>query len=142
MNLNSTISGMDPKLQGKGFIIAHDQDLTPRVVPTPQNYFGISEGMGHILWIMAMDIIYKFQCEDFTTDNFQETKRFIKAYSQQLHQSKPWFPSVELRKLRKDPEKFFKIFKFTLQEDMKRYYGRAAQGMIKDMLQELEKVTV
>lgn len=141
MNLNSTISSMDIKLKGKGVIISYDTDMTPRVIPTPADYCGIDD-MGHILYIMARDIIYKFECENFNLDKFQETRKFIKAYHQNVMQRKPWFPSVELRKLRKEPSQFFKIFKFTLKEDLQRYHGPVAQGLVQDLLKELEKVSV
>lgn len=141
MKLNSTISSMNLELEGKGYIIAHEDDLTPRLIPTPKNYCGMDD-MGHILFLMANDIIYKFQCEDFHTEHFAETRKFIKAYHQNDMKRKPWFPSVELRKLRQDPNKFFKIFKFTLQEDLQKYDGRAAKGLVKDLLKELQKVNV
>jgi hypothetical protein len=142
MSFNSTISSLDPKLKGKGFIISHDDAMTPRLVPTPPDYCGI-EDMGHLLYIMAMDIIYKFQCEDFQTDNFAETRKYIKAYYQHsITQKKPWFPSAHLRKLQKEPDRFFKLFKFVLEEDLNRYHGPVAQELIKDLASELAKVKV
>lgn len=134
MSLNSIISSLDIKLKGKGFIISHDPDITHRVVPTPADYCGMDD-VGHILYIIAMDIIYKFQCEDFTVDNFQETRKFIRACHKNTMQRTKDFSIVELRKLRKEPNQFFKIFKFTLKEDLQRYHGSAAQGLVTDLLQ-------
>lgn len=135
-----TTSSMNLKMQNKGFILTTDDQLTPRIIPTPKDMCGL-DNFEEILYIFAMDVIYKFQCEDFDTFKFARTQEFITAhYQKHTLQNKPWFPSAERKLLNSDPEMFYSSFKLALKKDLESYYGNSAKPLVELMIKELEKV--
>lgn len=132
------IANIDPKMMGKGYIIRHVGLAQPLVENCPPKYSGIDPHQ--TLFILAMDIRYKFKCEDFQ-DQFSKTGLFIKAHIQKDHGRNPWFKSKERKLLDLSTEKFYKEFRETLLNDLKSYYGKYGRELAQKMTKEVEKIS-
>lgn len=136
----ATSSSINPKFQDKGFIIVKYDDLIPRIIPTPKGYCGF-ESSGHLLYVLALDIIYKFQCEDFVTEEFDQVRKFTRAYYQKnILQTNPWWPKMERKLLDRNSAGFNVLFKHTLATSLHSFYGDCAQKLVQECLRELAKI--
>lgn len=123
---------------GVGYIIRHHDLVRPVVESCPSKYYGMSGD--HTLFVLAMDIRYKFKCEDFE-DKFQDTAKFIKAKIQKNHKYTVLFKSKERKLLDTNPKDFFLLFKETLEKDLNSYYGSYGKNLAEKMKKEIDKIS-
>lgn len=131
------IANIDPKMMGKGYIIRHVGLAQPLVEPCPKKYSGIEPYQ--TLFILAMDIRYKFKCEDFQ-DQFEKTGAFIKAHIQKDHGKNPWIKSKERKLLDSNEDSFYLKFRETLVSELNSYYGKYGKELAQKMIKEVEKI--
>ncbi len=131
----------DKTMYQRGYIIRHVGLVQPVVelCTTKENndLYGIPGS--HALFILAMDIRYKFQCEDFE-DKFERTAEFIKASIQKSHQYRTFFKTKERKLLDSNPRGFFNAFKVALKEDLDTYYGKYGKELATKMKKEINKI--
>lgn len=142
----SSISFEIQKGHPEGFVIVRgDKDLEflmPRLISVKNHPKYQDNGISpeHCLYILAMDIIYKFQCEDLDLQ-FDETREFISTYFRIYSMKKnPWFKS-DLEKLAlKSKSEFMKKFFYTLEMDLDRYYGEVSKKLVRECKKEMSKL--
>lgn len=136
-----TTSSFDPKMENKGFIIQTDDSRTPSLVPATGGYCGI-ESHQELLYILAIDVMYKFRCEHFE-DKFEATRKFVAThYQKNVLMNKPWFKSKERKLLDTYPDSFYKEFKKTLLSDLSNYWGDVARPLVLTIKTEIAKLEV
>lgn len=137
--MGKTISTMDRHMENKGFVIKTDEHQTPFLVPASGGECGF-ESPRELLYIFAMDVLYKFQRENFEV-RFDGTRNFIRTHYQKFNrQTKPWFKDDFRKLLDRDPEGFYHLFKLKLQKELSFYYGECAKPLVEKMQAELEKI--
>ncbi len=130
----------------EGFVIIRGDKnlefLMPRLVSVKNHPKYQDNGISpdHCLYILAMDIIYKFQCEDLDLQ-FEKTREFISTYFKIYSMNKkPWFKS-NLEKLAiNNKSEFMKMFFVSLDMDLDRYYGEVSKKLVKECKKELLKL--
>lgn len=139
--MSSTVSGLNLEMENKGYIITTDENRTPQVVPATNGFCGF-ETHQELLFVFAMDVLYKFKCEDFQV-RFDGTRKFIAThYQKKTLQTNPWFKTPERKLLDNDPQEFYLLFKRKLCQELKFYHGVYAAPLVTLMLAEIEKITL
>lgn len=94
----------------------------------------------HALYVFAMDISYKFSCENFV-NKFKNTREFTKAYYQNKILCKnKWFKNNFDKMLLGEPKLFFKKYLETLETDLLSYDQQSSEDLVKKSLFEINKL--
>lgn len=130
-----------------GFVIVTGDDglefLMPRLISPKESdqykdYGGIDPQ--HCLYIMAMDISYKFDCEDLE-NKFDETRKYIKTYWNIISNKKrPWFKNHYEKLAIDNQERFMKEFYNALVTDLDGYYTHCTKPLAQECKKELTKL--
>lgn len=122
---------------GEGYVIESVGLVRPIVMDCPKDTYGISPE--DTLFVLAIDIRYKFRCEDFK-DYFNKTSAYIKAHHNYNLKKSYFFSSKQFKLLKKDKSKFYQEFKKALLSDLDCYYGTDSQRLAKEMKEEVKKI--
>lgn len=132
-------SSLNPENINKGFIIDTNDDLLPKIVPATDGYSGIVDHK-ELLYIFALDTMYKFQCEDFEV-NFDETRKFTSVvFTIGSMKRNPWFKNYHEKLFINNQEMFYSQFLTTLEAEIQAYYSKSAKPLVSDLMKELSKI--
>lgn len=127
-------SSTSEKMRSKGFILDTENHLLPMLRKASEEEWAGIESRESLIYLFAISVIYKFNCEDLNADKFENTRKYIKAYTRESLNPKSWFPSIELRILRENRSQFFDEFLFHLRRDVRSYHSPYIKDLVKHIL--------